>query len=68
MALREIIHHTDIDLFRQELENLIDLCHELCVLSGKIDWNAVKRQFGGFYATGVGRPSHLIRLMVGLQF
>jgi transposase, IS5 family len=68
MALRETLHNTDIDLFRQELVNLIDLRHELCGLAGKIDWSALERQFGGLYATGVGRPGHPIRLMVGLQF
>ena len=67
MALRETLHDTDIDLFRQELVNLIDLRHELCVLAGKIDWKALERQFGGLYAAGVGRPGHPIRLMVGLQ-
>jgi transposase, IS5 family len=68
MALRKTVHDTDIDLFRQELVNLISLRHELCALAGKIDWKALKRQFGGLYATGVGRPGHPIRLMVGLQF
>ena len=67
MALRETLHDTDIDLFRQELVNLIDPRHELCVLAGKIDWKALERQFGGLYAAGVGRPGHPIRLMVGLQ-
>jgi transposase, IS5 family len=67
MALREITHEADIDLFRQELVNLVDLRHVLCVLAGKIDWSACERQFGGLYATGVGRPGHPIRLMVGLQ-
>lgn len=64
---RETIHDTDIDLFRQELVNLIDLRHELCVLAGKIDWTALERQFGRFYTSGVGRPGHRIGLMVGLQ-
>ena len=67
MALRETIHDTDIDLFRQELINLIDRRHELCVLAGKIDWRTLERQFGGLYLAGVGRPGHPIRLMVGLQ-
>ena len=67
MALRETIHDTDIDLFRQELVNLIDLRHELCVLASKMDWKALEHQFGGLYAAGIGRPGHPIRLMVGLQ-
>ena len=68
MALRQTLYYTDIDLFRRELVNLIDLRHELCVLSDKIDWKALEHQFGGLYTAGVGRPGHPIRLMVGLQF
>jgi transposase, IS5 family len=67
MALRESTHQADADLFRQELVNLIDLRHELCVLASKIDWQALEIKFGGLYATGVGRPGRPIRLMVGLQ-
>jgi transposase, IS5 family len=67
MALRESTHQADVDLFRQELVNLIDLRHELCALAAKIDWHALEIKFGSLYATGVGRPGHPIRLMVGLQ-
>jgi transposase, IS5 family len=67
MALRKITHEADIDLFRQELVNLVDLRHALCALAGKIDWKALETKFGSLYATGVGRPGHPIRLMVGLQ-
>ena len=67
MALRETIHDTDIDLFRQELVNLVDLRYKLCTLAGKIDWKALPCQFGGLYAAGVVWPGHPIRLMVGLQ-
>ena len=67
MVLRETIHDTDIDLFRQELVNLVDQRHELCTLAGKIDRKALACQFGGLYAAGVDRPGHPICLMVGLQ-
>jgi transposase, IS5 family len=67
MALREITHEAEIDLFRQELVNLVDLRHALCALAGKIDWKALETKFGSLYASGVGRPGHPIRLMVGLQ-
>jgi transposase, IS5 family len=67
MALRETTHDSDIDLFRQELVNLIDMRHELVALASKIDWAALEGRFGGLYAAGVGRPGHPIRLMVGLQ-
>ena len=67
MALRETTFQADSDLFRQELSNLIDLRHPLVQLSRKIDWPCCEDRFGGLYATGVGRPGHPIRLMVGLQ-
>jgi transposase, IS5 family len=67
MALREIIHEAEIDLFRQKSANLVDLRHALCALARKIDWKALETKFGPLYATGVGRPGHPIRLMVGLQ-
>jgi hypothetical protein len=44
--------HLKGDLFRQELVNLINLRHPLVQLAQKI---------------GIGRPSHPIRLMMGLQ-
>ena len=67
MALRETIHTTDSDLFRQELCNIINLRHPLVQLGEKIDWKSCESRFGGLYATGVGRPGHPIRLMVKLQ-
>jgi transposase, IS5 family len=67
MALRETTHEAEIDLFRQELVNLVDLHHALCVLVSRIDWKALETKFVLLYATGVGRPGHPIRLMVGLQ-
>jgi transposase, IS5 family len=56
MALREITHEAETDLR-----------HALCVLTGKIDWEALENKFGPLYAAGIGRPGHPIRLMVGLQ-
>lgn len=67
MALRETPSSLDTDLFRQELVNLINLRHPLAQLARKIDWQACQARFGGLYATGIGRPGHPIRLMVGLQ-
>ena len=67
MALRETQTSLEADLFRQELVNLINLRHPLAQLCLKIDWQACQSHFGGLYATGIGRPGHPIRLMVGLQ-
>ena len=67
MALRETPTSPDADLFRQELINLINLRHPLAQLAQKIDWKSCETRFDALYATGVGRPGHPIRLMVGLQ-
>ena len=67
MALRETTHTADSDLFRQELSNIIDLRHPLVKLAQQIDWQSCEGRFGGLYASGIGRPGHPIRLMVGLQ-
>jgi transposase, IS5 family len=67
MALKEIKHAPEIDLFRMELESIIDHRHALVQLAKQIDWQACQTQFGALYASGVGRPGYPIRLMVGLQ-
>ena len=67
MALQTSAYCPDIDLFRQELVNLINNQHPLVQLATKIDWQACQSRFDSLYAAGVGRPGHPIRLMVGLQ-
>lgn len=67
MALRETQNSPEIDLFRQELVNLIDLRHPLVKLAQAVDWKSCEARFGGLYAAGIGRPGHRLRLMVGLQ-
>lgn len=67
MALRETRHSCEVDLFRQELANLINLRHPLVQLAQKIDWASCEQRLGGLYKAGIGRPGHPIRLMVGLQ-
>ena len=67
MALKDSKHDPEVDLFRLELVNIIDNRHALAQLANRIDWQACEAKFGGLYASGVGRPGHPIRLMVGLQ-
>lgn len=67
MALRETQISAEADLFRQELVNLINLRHPLAQLALSIDWKSCEARFGGLYASGIGRPGHPLRLMVGLQ-
>jgi transposase, IS5 family len=67
MALKPTQFSPEPDLFRQELINIIDVRHPLVKLGNYIDWQACEARFGSLYASGVGRPAHPVRLMVGLQ-
>lgn len=55
------------DLFRQRLDNMIDLRHELCRLVMLIDWEDIDQTLGGYYCE-TGRPAIATRLMVGLLY
>lgn len=56
------------DLFRMELENLIDRRHELVGLSEVIDWEGIASEFGMLYVDRKGRPGIPTRLMAGLLY
>lgn len=56
------------DLFRERLENLIDLRHPLVKLAGQIHWDEFESSFGLLYDAEQGRPGVPIRLMVGLHY
>ena len=38
------------DLFRSQLDNIIDPRHELVQLGGLIDWSGFEKAFGRFYS------------------
>ena len=54
-----------LNIFDTPLERFINLEHELCILSGQIDWDSVEREFSVYYSE-IGRPSVPIRRMLGL--
>jgi len=54
-----------LSIFDTPLERFINLNHELCILSKKIDWDSVEEDFS-FYYSEIGRPSVPIRRMIGL--
>ena len=56
----------ETDLFRNRLDNLIDLRHELARLAGLIDWKRFDDAFGELYAEK-GRPGLPTRLMAALH-
>ena len=57
--------HHNFDLFRSRLESILDMDHELCVLSREVDWNWIDGELEGFYSR-TGRPSVPVRTMVGM--
>ena len=56
----------ETDMFRNRLDNMIDMRHELARLAGLIDWKRFDEAFGDLYAEK-GRPGLPTRLMVGLH-
>lgn len=66
MRPREMKRSPTDDLFRQRLENLIDMRHELVKLSKIIDWSSLNDEFGNLYSDVTGRVGKPIRLMAGI--
>jgi len=56
----------DDELFRMQLNNMIDMEHALVKLAGLIDWSRFDEAYGRFY-TQKGRPALPTRLMAGLH-
>lgn len=54
------------DLYRSELENIINLKNPICRLSETIPWHEFESGFEKFYRLDFGRPAKAIRLMVSL--
>lgn len=61
--------NTDLqgDLFKVELEALIDPEHPLARLAGQIDWAFFERELGPHFCEKSGAPAKPVRLMVGLH-
>ena len=56
------------DLFRNRLDQSVNMGHELVLLAQRIDWSYFEKEFGTFYVEKKGRPGKPIRLMVGLHY
>ncbi len=56
------------ELFRTELERMIDLDHALVKLSKTINWDALEKYFGKNFCENNGRPGVSTRLMVSLHY
>ena len=60
-------NQTQFDLFRLQLDNIINRNHELYRLAEMIDWSVFDESFGSLYCPNNGCPGKPTRLMVGLQ-
>jgi IS5 family transposase len=52
-----------LSIFDTPLERFINLNHELCILSGQIDWDSIEQEFS-IYLSDIGRSSVPIRRMI----
>lgn len=56
------------DLFRIELDRIVDSSHPLVRLCREVDWRRLAEVFGETYCENNGRPALSTRLMVALQY
>ena len=56
---------SQLNLYQQQLENLINPTHPLCKLAKRIPWHELENHFADLYHQ-TGRPAKPIRLMVSL--
>jgi len=56
------------DLFRAQLEQILNHEHPLYRLGNEIDWSIFEEEFGSLYVDNVGRPGLPIRWVVGLHY
>jgi transposase, IS5 family len=56
------------DLFRIELQRIVDRAHSLIKLAETVDWTGLEANFGQAYCEDQGRPAISTRLMVALQY
>ena len=68
MAIKKTEKTTQHDMFRNRLENMIDMNHPLVKLADSLDWEVFDREFGQLYTAKVGRPATRTRLIMGLTY
>ncbi|WP_228098407.1 IS5 family transposase [Chitinilyticum piscinae] len=56
------------DLFRQRLDELVNLRHPLVQLAEHIDWSVFEREWAGLFPSQRGRPALPPRLIAGLLY
>lgn len=68
MKSKPMIHEMTEDLFRSELRSILNLRHELCLLSEQIDWASLDQELGKLFPSNKGCPAIPTRLIMGLFF
>ncbi len=56
------------DMFRQRLDELVNLQHPLAQLATHIDWSVFEREWAGHFPSSRGRPATSTRLIAGLLY
>lgn len=56
------------DMFRQRLDELVNLKHPLAQLAQHIDWSVFEREWSGHFPSSRGRPATSPRLVAGLLY
>jgi IS5 family transposase len=56
------------DMFKTELEYILDLEHPLCKLAEKINWKKFEEDFAGYFPSPVGNTALPSRLVVGILY
>ena len=59
---------TELELFRSQLINIINLNHPLCRMAESINWSDLHDRLKYLYREDFGRPAKSVRLMVGLHY
>ena len=50
------------DLFREELIDILDMSHNLCVTADLLDWSLFREAFDKEFPSKTGRSSHAITI------
>jgi len=56
------------DLFKIELQAIVDMNHAMVKLAGTVDWARLEETFGALYCADNGAPGLSTRLMVALHY
>lgn len=68
MKPKDLVHQAQRELFRVELEHLVDAGHPLVKLGRQMDWAVFAERLGPTYAAANGAPGVRTRLLVALHY